>query len=161
LRDEGPVVFVDHKRLFPTAGDVPRDETPVPIGKAVIRRRGTDVTLATHSYMNRVADTAADLLAAADISCEIVDLRTLAPLDIATLCESVARTGALVTLEEGQTTCGVGAEIACRVREEIGAIRSARVGAKPAPVSSNPVLEAACLPDPERVVQAIRRLLVS
>ena len=160
LRDDGPVLFVDHKRLFPVAGEVPRDEALIPLGRAVIRRPGTDVTIATHSFMCRVAGQAADLLAASDVSCEIVDLRSLAPLDVATVAASAARTGALLTLEEGQLTCGVGAELACRVRDELGALRTARVGAAPAPVSSNPVLEAACLPDAERVVRAVRQLLL-
>jgi pyruvate dehydrogenase E1 component beta subunit len=159
LREDGPVVFVDHKRLFPTAGEVPAGEALVPIGKAVVRRRGTDVTIVTHSYMVQVAGKAAEQLASEGISCEIIDLRSLAALDMATVCESVARTGALVTLEEGQTTCGVGVEVAARAREEVGITRVARVGALPAPVSSNPVLEAACLPDRERVVESIRRLL--
>jgi pyruvate/2-oxoglutarate/acetoin dehydrogenase E1 component len=140
---------------------VPAIEEATPIGKAVIRRRGTDVTVVTHSYMTRVAAEAADLLAAEGISCELVDLRTLAPLDIVTICESAARTGALLTLEEGQTTCGVGTEVAFRVRERVGQLRVARVGALPAPVSSNPVFEAACLPDVESVARSIRRLLKS
>lgn len=161
VQEDGPVVYVDHKRLFPTAGVVSRREGSVPIGKAVIRRRGTDVTIATHSYMCRVAEESAERLAAENVSCEIVDLRTLAPLDVATICESAARTGALVTLEEGQPTCGVGAEVIFRVREELGALRVARVGALAAPVSSNPVLEAACIPDVARVVQSIRQLMLS
>ena len=159
LRHDGPVVFVDHKRLFPTAGEVPFAETFTPIGQAVIARPGEHVTIATHGYMVRVAGQAADHLARDGVSCEIVDLRTLAPLDVATVAASVARTRALVTLEEGQVPCGVGAEVAFRVQEAVGGVRVARVGALPAPVSSNPVLEAACVPDAGRLVQAIRRTL--
>jgi pyruvate dehydrogenase E1 component beta subunit len=159
LQEDGPVVYVDHKRLFPTAGELARDAVPVPIGRAVVRRRGADVTIATHSYMCRVADSAADRLAALGVACEIVDLRTLAPLDVDTVCESAARTGALVTLEEGQLACGIGAEVAYRVREKTGTMRVARVGALPAPVSSNPVLEAASVPGPDEVVEAVRGLL--
>jgi pyruvate/2-oxoglutarate/acetoin dehydrogenase E1 component len=159
LREDGPVLFVDHKRLFPTAGEVPVAETLVPIGRAVVRRAGQDVTVAAHSYMARVALEAAGRLAGEGVSCEVIDLRSLAPLDVETLARSAARTGALVTLEEGQLTCGLGAEIAFRVREAAGAIRTARVGALPAPVSSNPVLEAACLPDADRLASAVRRLL--
>lgn len=161
LRERGPVVFIDHKRLFPTAGEVPLGEAAVPIGQAIVRRRGRHVTVATHSYMTRVAEEAASRVAAEGIDCEIVDLRTLAPLDMATVCDSAARTGALVTLEEGQLACGVGAEIAFRVREQLPALRVARVGPLAAPVSSNPVLESACLPDAERVAQAIRRTLAA
>ena len=159
LREEGPVVFVDHKRLFPTAGDVPNKEHVVPIGEAAIRRSGTDITIVTHSYMVRVAEEAAALLAKEGISCEIVDLRSLAPLDVKRICESVARTGALLTLEEGQLVCGVGTEVAHRVRDETGTGKIARLGALPAPVSSNPVLEAACLPDAARVVSSVKQLL--
>jgi pyruvate dehydrogenase E1 component beta subunit len=160
LRDDGPVVFVDHKRLFPTAGEVPVADTVVPFGKAAIRRPGTDVTIVAHSYMVRVAELAADQLAAEGVECEVIDLRTLSPLDMETIRFSVMRTRALLTLEEGQLSCGLGAEIAFRVQEVAGAVRMARVGALPAPVSSNPVLEAACLPDPERVVRTIRGSLL-
>ncbi|MDR3418133.1 MAG: transketolase C-terminal domain-containing protein [Nevskia sp.] len=160
LREEGPVVFVDHKRLFPTAGDVPTGEHYTPIGRAAVRRRGSDVTIATHSYMTLIAVEAATRLAAEGISCEVVDLRSLLPLDLATVCDSAARTRALLTLEEGQPACGVGAELAFRAREQLDGLRIARVGALPAPVSSNPVLEAACIPDVERVMHAVRHLLI-
>jgi pyruvate/2-oxoglutarate/acetoin dehydrogenase E1 component len=159
LRDSGPVVYIDHKRLFPIPGEVPVAETVTPIGQARIRRTGTDLTIAAHSFMTRVALEAAETLSREGVSAEIVDLVTLAPLDIGTIAGSVRRTGALLTLEEGQTTCGVGVEVAARVADVLGAIRSARVGALPAPVSSNPVLEAACVPDADRVAAAGRALL--
>jgi len=98
-------------------------------------------------------------LAAQGVSCEVIDLRTLAPLDIATIAASAAKTGALVTLEEGQLVCGVGAEVAFRVGEHVRGLKVARVGALAAPVSSNPVLEAACLPDANRLMDAIGGLL--
>jgi pyruvate/2-oxoglutarate/acetoin dehydrogenase E1 component len=159
LREDGPVVFVDHKRLFPVAGEVPVAETIVPIGLAKICRPGTDLTISTHSFMTRVAVDAADILQAEGISAEVVDLRTLAPLDIDTIVGSVRRTGALLTLEEGQVTCGVGVEVIERVRQVVGSISAARIGALPAPVSSNRILELACLPDASRVVLAARNLL--
>ena len=159
LREDGPVVFVDHKRLFPVAGDVPVAETIVPIGLAKICRPGTDVTITTHSFMTRVAMDAARMLQDEEISAEIVDLRSLAPLDIDTIVGSVRRTGALLTLEEGQVTCGVGVEVIARVQEVLGPVSAARIGALPAPVSSNRVLEPACLPDASRVVWAARNLL--
>ena len=157
LRADGPIVYIDHKRLFPIAGEV--GEANVPIGKAAVLRAGSDVTIVTHSYVTRIALDAAQQLDRTGISCEVIDLRSLAPLDITTVVASAARTGALLTLEEGQLICGVGAEIAFQVREQCGSIRVARVGALPAPVSSNPVLEAACLPDPERVIAAVGHLL--
>ena len=161
LRERGPVVFIDHKRLFPTAGAVPRGETLVPIGQAVVRRRGTHATIVTHSYMARVAEEAAERVAAEGIECEIIDLRTLAPLDMGTVRDSLARTGALVTVEEGQLACGVGAEVAFRAREGLPALRVGRVGPLEAPVSSSAVLEGACLPDAERIARSVRRTLAA
>jgi pyruvate/2-oxoglutarate/acetoin dehydrogenase E1 component len=159
LRADGPVVYIDHKRLFPTPGDVPVLQRPVPFGEAIVRRHGSDVTVTAHSFMVRVALEAADRLEDQGVSCEVIDLRSLAPLDMVTITQSVARTGGLVTLEEGQVTSGVGAEVAARLFEMIGPRPWARVGALPAPVSSNPVLEAACVPDARRVVKAIETLL--
>ncbi len=159
FQEDGPVVFVDHKRLFPIPGEVPRGATATPIGVAAILRQGTDLTVVAHSFMIRVALEAATTLLAEGVSCEVIDLRSLAPLDVATVEASVRRTGALLTLEEGQLTCGVGAEVAARVQERLGPIPVCRVGAVAAPVSSSPVLEAACLPDAARVVSAGRTLL--
>ena len=161
LRDPGPVVYVDHKRLFATTGEVPLAETIIPIGQAAIRRTGDDVTIVAHSWMVRIALEAAERLQTEGIGCDVIDLRSLAPLDMATITQSVARTGAMVTVEEGQLTCGVGTEIAFQLREHLENARIARVGALPAPVSSNPMLEAACIPDADRVIGAIRKLLGS
>jgi acetoin:2,6-dichlorophenolindophenol oxidoreductase subunit beta len=161
LRADGPVVYIDHKRLFPIPGEVPVAETITPFGQALIRRPGSDLTLATHGFMARVALEAAQAMEAEGISCEVVDLRSLAPLDVETVAASVLRTGALLTLEEGQLTCGVGVEVATRVTERIGYHPTVRVGALPAPVSSNPVLEAACIPDASRIMAAARALLAS
>jgi acetoin:2,6-dichlorophenolindophenol oxidoreductase subunit beta len=159
FREEGPVVFVDHKRLFPSAGDVPIQEEPIPIGEARIARVGQDVTLVSYSHMMRVAMAATEILSNDGIYCEVVDLRSLAPLDMETVTASVARTGALATLEEGQLTCGIGAEIIARLQERLRDLKSIRIGPLEAPVSSNPVLEAACLPDPAKVCHAIRTVL--
>lgn len=159
LRADGPVVFIDHKRLFPTAGEVPMAQGTLAIGKARVRRTGGDVTLSVHGYMTRIALEAAEGLASQGIGVEVIDLATLAPLDIDTVCASVARTGRLVTLEEGQVTCGVGAEVAFRVAERLGPLPAHRIGARPAPVSSNPLLEAATVPGTERVICEITRLI--
>jgi pyruvate/2-oxoglutarate/acetoin dehydrogenase E1 component len=161
IRDEGPVVYVDHKRLFPTTGPLPAGQVAVPLGRAALVRQGTDVTIASYSYMTRVVLEAAANLAQAGISCEVIDLRSLAPLDEYTLCTSVNKTRALLTVEEGQVVCGVGAEIAFRVRERDDTIRVARLGARRAPVSSNPIFEAYCLPGAAQVVDAVQLLLRS
>ena len=159
LRADGPVVYIDHKRLFPIPGEVPIAESLVPLGQAIVRRSGSDVTLASHGYLVRIALEAAERLSGEGLSCEVIDLRSLAPLDVETVAKSVAKTGALVTLEEGQPTSGVGVEVAARVSEASGPVLSARVGALPAPVSSNPVFETACIPDAARVVDAVKKLL--
>jgi hypothetical protein len=155
LQEDGPVVYVDHKRLFPTAGELARDAVPVPIGRAVVRRRGADVTIATHSYMCRVADSAADRLAALGVACEIVDLRTLAPLDVDTV--NRLRAPCARHARGGQLACGIGAE-AYRVREKTGTMRVARVGALPAPVSSSRSSRRPVSPAPTGV-EAVRGLL--
>jgi pyruvate dehydrogenase E1 component beta subunit len=151
LEEPGPVVFIDHKKLFPIPGDVPAAPYRTPIGKAQIIRAGSDVTITTHSYMTRIALAAADLLSVQGFSCEVIDLRSLVPLDIDLIATSVARTRILLTLEEGQVTCGVGAEVCAQVQAVLGPLPMHRVGALAAPVSSNPVLEAACIPDAKRV----------
>jgi pyruvate/2-oxoglutarate/acetoin dehydrogenase E1 component len=161
LRANGPVVYIDHKRLFPIPGELPTTEFVTDFGQAMIRRSGSDVTIATHGFMTRVAMDAARILQDEGVSCEVIDLRSLAPLDVDTVAASVRRTQALVTLEEGQITCGVGVEVAARVTECIGYHPTARVGALSAPVSSNPILEAACVPDAARVTTAVRGLLRS
>jgi len=159
LQADGPVVYVDHKRLFPTSGPLDDSAPEVPFGMATVSRPGRHATVIAHSYMVSVALAASGVLAATGIDCEVIDLRSLAPLDLATVCTSVSKTGALLTLEEGQVACGIGAEIACQVQARLGPVRVSRLGAVPAPVSSNPVLEAASLPDAARVAEAVRRLL--
>jgi pyruvate dehydrogenase E1 component beta subunit len=152
LQADGPVVYIDHKRLFPIAGEVPLAQTVAAVGRAVIRRSGSDLTIVTHGFMTRIALEAAIRLESDGVSCEVVDLLSLSPLDDETVAASVRRTGRLLTLEEGQLACGVGAEVAARVQARLGPVPTARVGALAAPVSSNPVLEAACVPDSGRVV---------
>jgi pyruvate dehydrogenase E1 component beta subunit len=161
LRHDGPVVYIDHKRLFPTPGPVSLGARSPGFGRAVVRRPGDDVTIACHSYMVQVALTAAAQLQDAGASCEVVDLRTLSPLDLDAVEGSVRRTGRLVTLEEGQATCGVGTEVMARLFARIGPRPFARIGALPAPVSSNPVFEALCVPDAKRVCDAVAALMGS
>jgi pyruvate dehydrogenase E1 component beta subunit len=157
LAEDGPVVYVAHKKLFPTAGEV--SGGIVAIGTAKIIRAGRDVTIVTHAYMTRVALVAADVLSDFGISCEIVDLRSLRPLDVGLISDSIARTGALVTLEEGQLACGVGAEVAACVQAALGPLPVHRIGARAMPVSSNPVLEQECIPDAARVAAETRQFM--
>jgi pyruvate/2-oxoglutarate/acetoin dehydrogenase E1 component len=159
LQADGPVIFVDHKKLFPLSGPAPKSDAPTPLGVAAIARPGSDLTLATHGYMVGVALEAAGQLASQGIDAEVLDLRSLSPLDVETLAASVGRTGRLLTLEEGQVTSGVGAEVIARTQERLGPFPARRVAALAAPVSSNSVLEAACIPDAARVAEAAANLI--
>ena len=159
IRHDGPVVYVDHKRLFQTAGLVPIAETLVPFGVLAVRRPGADVTLVGHSYSVTILLAAAERLLAFGIDAEVLDLRSLAPLDTDGLVTSIAKTGAALFVEEGQVTCGIGAELAFRVNERVPAARLDRLGARPMTISSNAVLESFALPSVERVIEATRQLL--
>ena len=159
LDADGPVVFVDHKRLFPTASWLADAPVTVPLGLAAIARAGRDVTITSHSFMVTVALAAAAVLEREGISCEVIDLRSLAPLDDASVFASAGRTGALLSVEEGQLTCGLGAELIARLQPLLPHVAMARMGAVPAPISSNPVLEAASLPHVVGIAAAVRALL--
>jgi pyruvate dehydrogenase E1 component beta subunit len=161
LRAPGPVVFIDHKRLFPLGGVVPDQEETVPVGCAAVRREGRHITIVAHSYMSVVALEAAAALAAAGIEAEVIDLRSLWPIDWDTLAASAGRTGHALFVEEGQEVCGVGAELAFGLQERVAGLRVARLGARRAPVSASPVLEAYTIPDAPRIVESARRLLAA
>jgi pyruvate/2-oxoglutarate/acetoin dehydrogenase E1 component len=159
LRAPGPVVYIDHKRLFPLGGEVPDVETLVPIGRAAVLREGRHVTLVAHSYMTVLALEAARQLATEGIDAEVVDLRTLWPIDWDTLVASVQRTGHVLFIEEGQSVCGVGAELAFALQERVAGLRVARLGARRVPISASPVLEAHAIPDAHRIALSARRVL--
>jgi pyruvate dehydrogenase E1 component beta subunit len=161
LRAPGPVVFVDHKKLFPRGGLVPDNEELVPVGSAAVRREGKHVTIVAHSYMSVLALDAAEQLAAQGIEAEVIDLRSLWPIDWDTLASSVRRTGHALFVEEGQTVCGVGAELAYGLRERVPNVRVDRLGARRMPVAPSPVLEGYVVPDAERIVRYARKLLAT
>ena len=136
IRSDDPVIFMEHEVLYHERGEVPDGEHLVPIGKADIKRPGDDVTLITYSRSLKPTLAAAEQLAAEDISAEVIDLRTIRPLDLETLLQSVARTHRAVIVEEDWPYCGVGAGIADRITQRIfdeldAPIR--RVAAKDAP----------------------------
>jgi pyruvate dehydrogenase E1 component beta subunit len=161
LRAPGPVVYIDHKRLFPLGGEVPDVETLIPAGSAAVRREGRHLTLVAHSYMSIVTIEAAKLLAKEGIEAEVIDLRSLWPVDWATLEASTRKTGHALFVEEGQEACGVGSELAFVLNERVPGLRVARLGARRVPVSASPVLEAHALPDAPRIAEAARRLVQS
>jgi pyruvate dehydrogenase E1 component beta subunit len=162
IRDDNPVLVMESETLYAVKGDVPDGEALVPLGKARIARPGTDVTIAAYSRMTHVALEAAATLERERIAVEVVDLRSLRPLDEDTLVASVERTHRLVVVHEGWPYGGVGAEIVDRVqRLAFGALEAPilRVATLdvPMPYSSN--LELACIPQPERVAAAVRRVV--
>ncbi|HYG77898.1 MAG TPA: dehydrogenase E1 component subunit alpha/beta [Planctomycetota bacterium] len=162
LASEDPVVFVEHKALYGTTGPVPLAEEYIPLGKARIVREGKDITLCAHSYMVSLSLQAAELLAQEGISAEVVDLRCLAPLDRETVAQSAAKTQALVIVEEGHYTLGVGAEIAASVQEMAFGYLDApilRVAAADVPIPSAIELERAVLPNVERIVTTVKKAL--
>jgi pyruvate/2-oxoglutarate/acetoin dehydrogenase E1 component len=161
LRAPGPVVFIDHKKLFPRGGVVPDGEELIPVGSAAVRREGRHLTIVAHSYMSVLTLEAAELLAAEGIEAEVIDLRSLSPIDWETLAASARRTGRALFVEEGQVVCGVGSELAFGLRERIPTLRVDRLGARRAPVAPSPVLEAFTIPDAERIAQSARKLMAT
>ena len=161
VRDPDPVVFFEHKKLFAVKQDVTDEEIIEPLGEAAIRRPGTDVTIVALAAMVLVAEEAAEELAASGVSAEVIDLRTLVPLDTKALLESVSRTGRLVTVEENPRLCGWGAEIASIVAEEGFWNLDApivRVTTPHIPLPAAAVLEDLAIPSSEQVVAAVHQM---
>jgi len=160
IRDDDPVLFFEHKALYYASDQVPMDpQFTVPLGKAAVLREGSDVTVFAVSGMVSTSVSAAKSLERDGISVELIDPRTLAPLDTRTLLDSVRKTGRLVTVEEGCLTAGVGAEISAIVTGEAwdslkGPV--VRVAAKDQPVPFSPCLEAACAPSMKSIMAAVR-----
>ncbi len=161
IRDPNPVIFIEDMALYFIPGPVPEDEYLIPIGPADIKRSGADVTIVTWSKMLGVAMMAAEILAGKDIDTEVVDARTLAPLDKGTILESVRKTGRLVVLHEATRTGGFAGEIAAIVSEEAFGFLKApfkRVTGPDIPVPFSPPLEKFYLPDENEVVKAVMEL---
>ncbi len=160
IRDPNPIVFLENELLYGQKFDVPdTDDWTVPIGKAKVVRAGTDVTITAFSIMVGKALEAAKMLEEQGISAEVIDLRTIRPLDTATILESVRKTNRLVTAEEGWGQSGVGAEIAMRVMEQAFDYLDApvaRVCAKDVPMPYAANLEQLTLPGPDDIVAAAR-----
>ncbi|MFH1003033.1 MAG: alpha-ketoacid dehydrogenase subunit beta [Chloroflexota bacterium] len=161
IRDDNPVLVIEHKGLAIT-GQIPEEEYIVPLGKADIKREGDNVTIVATSQMVFKALAAAEKLAAEGISAEVVDPRTLCPLDMETILNSVKKTGRLVVAHEAVKSCGFGAEIAARVMEEGFDYLDApvkRVGAAFTPVPFGPALEKAYLPNENDIIKAVKEVV--
>ncbi len=163
IRDPNPVVFLEHEMMYGLEFDVPDVEDYVlPIGKAKVRREGTDVTITAHSRMVGFALQAAEQLAGEGISVEVVDLRTLRPLDTETIINSVKKTSRLVSAEEGWGPMGVGAEVVARVIEHAFDYLDApplRVHQEDVPLPYAANLEALSLPGVDKIIKAVKQVM--
>jgi pyruvate dehydrogenase E1 component beta subunit len=162
IRSDDPILFIEHATLYQTRNEVPDGDFTVPIGQSKIQRPGKDVTIVTYSKMLEVSSRAADQLAKEGIEAEIVDLRTLRPLDMGPVFESFKKTNRAVVVEEGWRSYGVGAEVASRLYEEAFDYVDApikRVAQKEVPLPYNRALEQMALPQVEDVVLAVKEVL--
>ncbi len=166
IRDENPVLFLEHKMLYFTRGDMPDadEDYVVPIGKADIKREGTDLTLVDlwlHACL-QAQEAADELKAEQGIDIEIVDLRSITPLDMETVLGSVAKTGRLLAVHESQSNCGIGAEIVARTYEEAPYLLKAparRLGMAPASIPVSKPLEEEILPWKKNIKAAVLEML--
>jgi pyruvate dehydrogenase E1 component beta subunit len=162
IRDDNPVIVLEGEMLYNLKGEVPDGEHLVPIGLAEVKRAGTDVTLVCHSKTVAVALKAADQLAAQDVNAEVLDLRSLRPMDESAILESVARTNRCVVVEEGWPFCGIGAQVVDVIQRDAFDHLDApvlRVTQADVPMPYNKQLERAAKASPDKVVAAARRVL--
>lgn len=162
IRDEGPVMFIEHKFFYNKRGPVPEGEYTIPFGRAKVVRSGSDVTVVAVSLMVWKAVEAAEILLEDGIRVEVIDPRTVVPLDRDTILDSVKKTGRIVIVDEAQAFCGFSAEIAAMVGEHALDFLDApiqRVCAKMTPHPFNPILENAMLPTVAGIVDAVRRVV--
>ena len=162
IKDNNPVVYIDDRWLYNHAGEVPEKPYIVPIGKGVIRRKGKDATVIGTSYMTCIACEAADILAKQGIDAEVIDLRSLKPLDEKLLVDSVRKTGRVVIADGGWKTCGVAAEISAVVAERAFRYLKApvvRVSLPDAPAPASASLEKVYYPGAKNIISAIKKVL--
>jgi pyruvate/2-oxoglutarate/acetoin dehydrogenase E1 component/TPP-dependent pyruvate/acetoin dehydrogenase alpha subunit len=162
IRDDNPVMFIEHKMIYNEEGYVPDEDYVIPFGVADVKREGSDVTVVTYSRMVLRALEAAERLAEEGIDVEVVDLRTLKPLDMETIASSVRKTGRVVGVSEAYKTGSFISELAMRIQEEVFDWLDApvvRVTAADVPVPMSEPLEDACIPSVDRIIAGIRQVL--
>ena len=162
IRSDDPVLFIEHATLYQTRGEVPDGEFVVPIGKSTVQRPGKDVTIVTYSKMLEISLKAAEQLAKEGIEAEIVDLRTLRPLDMEPVITSFKKTNRAVIVEEGWKSYGVGSEVMSRIYEEAFDYVDApikRVAQQEVPLPYNRTLEQMALPQVADVIKAVKEVL--
>lgn len=162
IRDNDPVIFVEHKGLYQTYGDVPEEEYLIPLGKADIKREGTDVTIITYSKQVLASLEAAEELEKEGISAEVLDLRSLVPLDFETIAESVIKTGKVVVVHEACERSGFGAEVIAQIQEKLFDYLDApmiRVAGKNIPVPHASLAEIESAPTVSRIIGGVKSTL--
>ncbi len=162
IRDDDPVMFFQHKKLFGKRGAVPEEEYVIPLGKAAVKRKGKDITIITYSRMTSVCLEAGRRLADIGIEAEVIDLRTLKPLDFPAIAESVQKTCCAMVVHEACLTGGFGGEIAACIGEELFDYLAApvmRIGAKDVPMPFSPVMENFVLPQVEDVCACAEKIM--
>jgi acetoin:2,6-dichlorophenolindophenol oxidoreductase subunit beta len=162
VRDDNPVIFIEHRGLYGSRGEVPEGDWLVSIGKASIVREGSDVTILAVAKMVQTAIEAADALASEGISAEVIDARSLSPLDMDTTVASVKKTSRLVVIHEAVEQGGIGAELVSRVQQQAFYYLDSpilRVAAPFAPVPASPTLEKLFVPGKQRLVESVHQLL--
>jgi pyruvate dehydrogenase E1 component beta subunit len=162
IRSNDPVLFIEHATMYQVRDEVPDGDYVIPIGKSKVQRPGKDVTIVTYSKGLEISMKAADELAKDGIQAEIVDLRSLRPLDMDPVIESFMKTNRAVIVEEGWKSYGVGAEVSARIYEQAFDYMDApvvRVAQKEVPLPYNRTLEQSALPQPADVVKAVREVL--
>lgn len=159
IRDDDPVMFLEHKMEYNKEYEVDDVIEPIPFGKARIAREGSDITIAATSSMVMKSEQAAEKLAKEGIECEIIDLRTIVPLDKQTIVESVEKTGRLIVADEGYERCGIGAEVPAAIAEDIFYYLDApcgRVCNPNVPLPFSPALEFPIIPSAEKVYEKVK-----
>ena len=162
IRDNDPVIFCEHKNLYGLEGDVPEASYAMPFGEANVVREGKDCTIVTYGLMVHRAIEAAATLAKEGVECEMVDLRTLSPLDLDTVLDSVEKTGRLVCVDEANPRCSIAADISAQVAQKaFGALRAPIEMVTPphTPVPFSPALEDLYIPSAEQIADAVRRTM--
>ncbi len=162
IRDDNPTIFIEHKLLYMTKGEVPEDDYIVPLGQADIKHSGNDITLVTYSYMTLKCLEAAEALAKEGIAVEVVDLRTLTPLDKTTILASVEKTGRAIVVHEAVKRGGIGGDIASMIMEEAyddldGPV--VRICGKNTTIPYNLELEKVCVPSTEDIIEGILEMV--
>ncbi len=162
IRCDEPVCFVESKVLYGLRGEVPAGDYVIPLDQARVVREGEAVTIVAYSRMTQEALRAAEALAGKGIECDVVDLRSLAPLDMATVAASVTKTQRVVVAEEGSLTGGIGAEVVARIVEQCFDYLDAppvRVAAQDIPIPASPILERAMTPGAQQIAEAVSRIV--